>query len=207
MGPMECYNALLAQKVTGELGKRNMEGTYCKTKEDALKKVLEMIPKESLASCGGSATLNEIGLKDALRTKGYNFMDPNDAQGAAAKDEAAHRALAAEYFLTGCNAIAATGELVNMDGYGNRVAPIIFGPKHVIVVAGINKVAPSLDAAIERAKTIAAPLILLRFKQDYASYDELMQAAEGACSQTVITRFSTMKGRIKVILVGEELGY
>lgn len=207
MEPIECYNALLAQKVIRELERRNMEGFYYNTKEDALKKVLDMIPKESLVSCGGSATLGEIGLKSALKAGGYNFLDPNDTQGAASKDQAAHRALEAEYYLMGCNAIAATGELVNADGYGNRVASLIFGPKNVIVIAGINKISCSLDAAVERLKTTAAPLILLHFKRDYTTYDGLVQAAEAACSQTVITRFSAAKGRIKVVLVGEQLGY
>ncbi|MEI6101445.1 MAG: lactate utilization protein [Eubacteriales bacterium] len=207
MEPNECYNTLMAEKVIAEICKRNMDGFYCETKEDALKKVLEMIPKESMVSCGGSATLNEIGLRAALQNGGYNFLDPNGVQGGAAKDQIAHQALGADYFLMGCNAIAATGELVNIDGYGNRVAALIFGPKNVIVIAGINKVAPNLDAAILRAKTVAAPLTMLIFKKDYSSYDELMLAAECACSQTVITRFSVTKGRIKVILVKERLGF
>ena len=105
------------------------------------------------------------------------------------------------------NAIAATGELVNADGYGNRVAALIFGPKNVIVIAGINKVEPSLDAAILRTKNYTASMIMLKFKQDYSSFDELSEAAEMAGSHLVITSKSAVKGRIKVILVGESLGF
>lgn len=207
MKPKECYHALLAQKLIQELCKRNMEGFYCETKEEALKKVLEMIPKDSMVSCGGSATLHEIGVQAALKKEGYHFLDPNDAQGAPAMDQVAHQALGADYYLMSTNAISATGELVNIDGYGNRVAALIFGPKNVIVIAGLNKAEPNLDAALLRAKSYAAPMILLKWKQDYASYEELTKAAEGACSHIVVTGMSTTKGRIKVILVGECLGY
>ncbi len=207
MKPKECYHALLTQKLLEELKKRNMEGFYCETKEDAVKKVLELIPKDSMVSCGGSATLHEIGLRAALKNGEYNFLDPDDAQGATAKDRVAHQALSADYYLMSSNAIAATGELVNIDGYGNRVASLIFGPKNVIVIAGVNKVEPNLDAAILRAKKYAAPITLLIFKKDYSTFDELSKAAEGACAQLVITGMSMTKGRIKVILVGESLGF
>ncbi|ACV63886.1 protein of unknown function DUF1121 [Desulfofarcimen acetoxidans DSM 771] len=202
----ECYNALLAQKIIEKLKKRNMEGFYCETKEDALKKVLEMIPKNSMVSCGGSATLDEIGLRVALKKEGYNFLDPKDAQGAKAMDKVAHEALKADYFLMSSNAISATGELVNIDGYGNRVAALIFGPKNVLVIAGLNKVEPNLEAAILRAKTVAAPLTMMIFKHDYPSFDEVSKASEGGSSHLVITSKSATK-RITVILVGESLGF
>lgn len=205
--PVEIYNALLAQKLIEELNKRNMEGFYCKTKKDALAKVHELIPKESTVSCGGSATLREIGLRKALKDEGFNFLDPDDAQGGASKEKVAHQALGVDYYLMSTNAIAASGELVNMDGIGNRAAALMFGPKNVIVIAGLNKVEPNLDAAILRAKNRAAMMTLLLFKQDYPSYDELARAAESAYSQLVITARSIFKGRIKVILVGESLGY
>lgn len=205
--PQKVYNDLLAQKLIEELQKRNMEAFYCETKEEAVKKALEIIPKDSLISCGGSATLKEIGLPAALKNNGYNFLDPNDVKGTKEMDKVAHQALGADYFLMGSNAISSTGELVNIDGYGNRVAALIFGPKNVVVIAGLNKVEPNLDAAILRAKTYAARMIMLKFKQDYSSFDELSKVAEGGCSQLVITSFSMTKGRIKVILVGENLGF
>lgn len=205
--PKACYQALLAQKLIEEFGRRQIDGFYCETKEAAVKKVLEMIPKESMVSCGGSATLREMGLRTALKSRGYNFLDPDDAQSGLAKEKIAHQALSTDYYLMSSNAISATGELVNLDGIGNRVAALAFGPKYVIVIAGLNKVAPNLEAAILRAKTLAAPHTVMLFKQDYASFDELSQDSAEAWSHLVITSKSTFKGRIKVILVGESLGY
>ena len=105
------------------------------------------------------------------------------------------------------NAISESGELVNVDGYGNRVASLIFGPKNVIIIAGLNKVVPNLDMAILRTKTYASQMILLKLKQNYSTFEELSKVSEGVGSQFVITSMSSKKGRIKVILVGENLGF
>lgn len=207
MNPKECYNILLAQKLIQEFQKRKMEGFYCKTKEDALKKVLHLIPKDSIVFCGSSATLTEIGLHTSLKNGDYNFLDPDNSQNAMEKDKIAHEALGADYYLMSANAISITGELVNIDGYGNRVAALSFGPKNVIVIAGLNKVAPDLDAAILRAKTYAAPITTLFFDEDYSTFDELSKASERIYSQLVITSKSIIKDRIKIILVGECLGF
>ena len=207
MTPKQRYNALLSQRIIEEFAKRNMEGYYCETKEDALKKALELIPKELVVSCGGSATLYEIGLIDALKNEGYNFLDPNGVKGAGEMDKIAHQALSADYFLTGTNAVTEGGELVNADGYGNRVSALIFGPKNVIVIAGLNKVEPDLDTAILRVKRTAARMIILKFNKDDPTFDEIDNTAKGAVNQLVITSGSAVKGRIKVILVGESLGF
>jgi L-lactate utilization protein LutB len=207
MTEIQCYNALLAQKLIAEFEKRNLEGYYCETKQDALRKTLELVPKDALISCGGSATLYNMGLREALRSEGYNFLDPNGVSDVAEKDKIAHQALNADYFLMSSNAITEQGELVNADGYGNRVSALIFGPKNVIVIAGLNKVVSNLDAAIERTKKYAARMILLKFKKEYPDFDKLDEAAKGALGQLVITSKSAVKGRIKVILVGESIGF
>jgi hypothetical protein len=205
--PNHIYNALLSQTIIDEFQKRNLEGYYCETKEGALKKVLELIPKGAVVSCGGSSTLYEVGIIDALKNEGYNFLDPNSVIDAGEMDKIAHQALSADYFLMGANAITETGELVNADGYGNRVSALIFGPKNVIIVAGLNKVEPDLDAAIHRVRKTAARMIMLKFSKGYRTFGELDTAAEEAVSQIVITCKSAVKGRIKVILVGENLGF
>lgn len=148
-----------------------------------------------------------IRVARSAEKEGYNFLDPDDAKGGTAKAEVAHQAMSADYYLMSANAIAVTGEIVNLDGIGNRVAALGFGPKNVIIIAGLNKVTPSLEAAIERAKTIASPHTLLLFNQDYASYDNLREAAEKSYSHMVVTGTSVPKGRIKVLLVGENLGF
>jgi L-lactate utilization protein LutB len=205
--PRKCYKNLLAEKLLRELTRRNFEPFFCVSKEEAVKMVLDTIPSNSTVSCGGSATLRELGLHEVLKTEGYNFLDPDDAQGGAAKAEIAHQAMNADYYLMSANAIAVTGEIVNLDGIGNRVAALGFGPKNVIIIAGLNKVTPTLEAAIERAKTVAAPHTLLLFNQEYPSYDLLLEAAEKSYSHLVVTGMSVLKGRIKVLIVGENLGY
>lgn len=183
-----------------------MEGYYCQTKAEALKKVLEIVPKGAVVSYGGSVTLQEIGAREAFDNGDYHFLDPNAVVAAKEKERIAHEALNADYYLMSSNAISMTGELVNADGIGNRVAALAFGPKHVVIVAGMNKVEPNLESAILRVKTQAAQKCLLLYKQDYSSFDELCQAANGIISQLVITSMTNFKGRIKIILVGENLG-
>lgn len=207
MNVKECYNRLLARKLVEELAKRNLEGYYCENKEQALAQALKIIPEDSFVACGGSVTLDEIGLRTALKHGRYNFLDPKDAQGVSAMQEAARAALSADYFLMSVNAITETGELVSADGIGNRVAALIFGPKHVIVIAGLNKVEPNLEAAVLRVKNRAAQMGCMAYKQDYPSFDDLAKAAADSCSQLVIISKSVFKGRIKVILVGEDLGW
>ena len=207
MTSTQIYNKLLAEKLVAQFEKRNLEGFYCETKEAALEKILELIPKDALTSCGGSVTLYEIGLREAFKNEGYNFLDPNSVISAAEMDKVAHKALNADYFLMSSNAITEQGELVNADGYGNRISALIFGPKNVIVIAGLNKVVPDLDMAMQRVKKYASRMILLKFKNDYQNLDDLDKAAESAVGQLVITKMSTVKGRIKVILVGENLGF
>jgi hypothetical protein len=183
MTPKQSYNAFLAQKVIKEFKSRNIQGFYYDTKEEALKKVFEIIPEGSVVSWGGSLTLNEIGLIDSLKKGKYNILDPNAATGGIEKDKIAHQALNSDYYLMSANAISASGELVNIDGIGNRVASLIFGPK-------------------------SAPLTVLSYKKsEVASFEELLKKAEGSGSQLVITTMSTFKDRIKVILVVESLGF
>jgi L-lactate utilization protein LutB len=203
----QVYNALLAQEVIKNLDARNIEGYYFETMQEAMREISEMVPTGSVISCGGSATLQEIDLRNVLKNEDYVFLDPNDVTGGAAKDDIAHRALASDYYFMSANAIARTGELVNIDGYGNRTAALIFGPKNVIVIAGMNKVEMTLESAVQRAETVAAPKTLLIFKKDYATYDDLRKAAEAGQGQLVITKRAAIKGRIKVMLVGEDLGY
>lgn len=198
----------MAQKVIKELSNRNMQGFYYETKEEALKKALEIVPKGSVVSWGGSSTLLEIGLLDSLKNGEYTVLDPNAPHGGAEKAKIAHQALNSDYYLMSANAISASGELVNVDGIGNRTAALIFGPKNVIVIAGINKVEQNLDCAILRAKTKAASLVTLRYSQgEISSFEDLLNKAQLSGSQLVITTMSTFKDRIKVILIGECLGF
>ena len=120
-------------------------------------------------------------------------------------------ALSADYFLTSANGVSEDGQLVNVDGNGNRVAAIVFGPKYVIVVAGMNKVVRTAEDAMVRARTVAAPLNQQRFLKNtpctLTGVCGDCKSPECICNQLLTTRNCRPAGRIKVILVGEELGY
>ncbi|MDR0879128.1 MAG: lactate utilization protein [Clostridioides sp.] len=207
MKPKQLFNRLLADKLIASFKLRNIEGFYYETREEAMTNILAMIPKESVVGYGGSETLKELNMFETLKSNGYTLLDATAAVSAEHMDDIARRSTTADYYLMSTNAISANGQLVNVDGYGNRVASLIYGPKNVIVVAGMNKVEPNLDAAISRVKTHAAPITALMFKDDYRSYDELLTFAQSICGQMVVTSASMTPGRIKVVLIGEELGF
>lgn len=202
----QTYNALLAQKLIEEFSKRNMEAFYCTTKADALAQCLSMLQKGDTVANGGSKTLYDIGLIDALKGGDYRYLNARDAEGPGAREQLAREALLSDCYFMSANAICETGEIVNIDGIGNRTAALLYGPKRVVIVVGLNKVEPTLKAAILRAKTHASRLCLLQFSKEYASFDALCAKAEEAGSHLLITRKSVMPGRVKILLVGEALG-
>lgn len=202
---------LIAEKVIKNLERRNLEGYSAETKEDACKLALSLIPEGSSVGWGGSISVDEIGLKDALKNGSYTCIDRDSAKDPAERKALMKKCLTADVFLMGTNAISEDGQLVNIDGGGNRVAALCYGPDSVIVIAGINKLVRSLDDAISRARTYAAPVNAQRFNSETACHktgscgDCNMSGC--ICSQMVITRNSLPKGRIKVILVNEDLGF
>ena len=197
-------------RVAAALHKRNMEGYYCSTADEAVEKVLELIPAGDVVSWGGVATVDELGIKERLRHRGQPVIDRDTARIPEERMAMLHQALTCDTFLMSSNAISEDGQLVNIDGMGNRVAALCFGPKQVIVVAGMNKVAADLDGAIARARHIAAPANAQRFNGKTPCSANGQCAActspDCICAQMVVTRFCKVPGRIKVVLVGEELG-
>ena len=197
-------------RVAAALKKRNMEAYYCSTADEAVEKVLELIPAGDVVSWGGVATVDELGIKERLRHRGQPVIDRDTARTPEERMAMLHQALTCDTFLMSSNAISEDGQLVNIDGMGNRVAALCFGPKQVIVVAGMNKVAGDLNAAIARARNVAAPANAQRFniKTPCAVNGQCgdCTSPDCICAQMVITRFSKIKGRIKVVLVGEDLG-
>lgn len=204
-------NAALGQSLVAKMEKRGFDAYYCADKEAALTKALELIPETDVVSWGGSSTIAEIGLQQVVQ-KRNPVIDRDTAKNAEEKMELMRKALLCDTFIMSSNAISADGQLVNIDGNGNRVAALIFGPKQVIVIAGLNKVAGSLDAAIDRARNVAAPINAQRFTGLATPCYKLghcadCQSPESICAQVVITRRSRTAGRIKIILVGEPLGF
>lgn len=193
------------------LQKRHFDAYYCATKEEALAKALELIPGGSKVGWGGAYSAIQIGLPQALNEGNYNTIDRDKCATPEEKQKAARDCLDADFFLTGANGLSMDGQMVNIDGNGNRVAAIIYGPKNVLVIAGMNKVCDSLEAAVERARTVAAPMNQQRFQgktpctATAACADCLSENC--ICNQIVITRNCRPAGRIKFILVGEDLGF
>ena len=196
--------------VVEAMKKRGFEAYYVSTAEEAREKALELIPEGSTVSWGGSATIDQIGLKHAVIEGGYKVINRDAAETPEERTELMRKALICDVFLMSANAVSEDGQLVNIDGNGNRVAALCYGPKEVIVVAGMNKVAGNLEEAYARARKFAAPVNAQRFNLATPCGKTGLCAdclsPECICSQIVVTRRSS-GGRIKVILVGEELGF
>ena len=208
--PKQLYYEKRGQVLVKNLQARHFDAFYCANKEEALKKALELIPEGSSVGWGGAMTCEQIGLMEALKAGNYRAMDRSLAKSPEERDQMMREMLLADVFLTGANGLSMDGQMVNIDGTGNRVAAIIYGPKSVIVVAGMNKVMDNLEDAMQRARTVAAPLNQQRFQLPNPC------TATGSCgncknetcicNQIIITRNCRPQGRIKFVLVGEDLG-
>lgn len=188
-----------------------MEAYFVKTKEEALKKALELIPEGSSISWGGTVSAKEIGLLDAVHEGNYEVYDREEAQTPELKNEIAHKALDCDFFIGSTNALAENGVMVNIDGNANRVAAFAFGPKNVLLIVGMNKVVKSEEDAMSRARNEAAPINAQRFGLDTPCSKNGMcydcKSPDCICCQILITRYSRAAKRIKVILVDENLGF
>lgn len=211
MNVREMRNEVLANRVVKNLESRNMEAYFVKTKEEALKKALELIPEGSSISWGGTASAKEIGLLDAVHERNYEVYDREEAQTPELKNEIAHKALDCDFFIGSTNALAENGVMINIDGNANRVAAFAFGPKNVLLIVGMNKVVKSEEDAMSRARNEAAPINAQRFGLDTPCSKNGMcydcKSPDCICCQILITRYSRVAKRIKVILVDENLGF
>ena len=208
----QTYYEALAKTIIKNLAKRRMEGYYCATAAEAKEKVLSMIAPGTEVAFGGAMTLNESGILAALRERtDITLLDRDAAKTPEEAGKIYRQAFSADTYLTSTNAITMDGELINIDGRGNRVAALIFGPGQVIVVAGMNKVATDEAAGLARVRNVAAPANCIRLgKTTPCTVTGRCGDCFGdasICSQIVVTRRSSELNRIKVILVGEELGY
>ena len=208
---MQTRNKLLAEKVIKGLESRNMSGYYAETKEEALKKALELIPEGSTIGWGGSVSVNEIGLREAVCNGNYIIYNRDLAPTPEEKRATEVKIFGADYFLCSSNAITEDGILVNIDGNSNRVAAIAYGPSHVIMIVGMNKVAKDVDAALCRARNIAAPINAQRFPLDVPCKTTgscaNCKSRDTICCEFLVTRYSRHADRIHVILVNEDLGF
>lgn len=200
-----------AQSIIKWLEKRNMEGYYFETKEDAVKAALEMMPAGSVVSWGGTVTLTESGMMDALKAGNYQLIDRAVAQTPQEAREIFAKTVMADYYFMSTNAITTKGELVNIDGNANRVACLCHGPAHVMMLVGMNKVAADVESAIKRIRTYACPANATRLNRNTPCKNAGICGEclldDCFCNEIVITRRSGHTGRIKVFLIGESLGF
>lgn len=184
--------------------KRNINCYFVQNKKEALKKALDLIPENASIGFGGSTTLEQVGILDILREKeNINLLDRTKAKDADGAGVIYRQIFSSDVFLSSANAITQQGQIVNVDGRGNRTAAIIFGPKKVIIIAGKNKIVSDLDAAFERIKKIALPMNFKKLQKSPKN----QWTKENMWGQVSIIERQADKDRMHVIIVGEDLGY
>ena len=204
-------NKLLGERVIRGLESRNMEGFYAESKEEALKIALDLIPEESTVAWGGSMSIAEIGLKKAICEGNYREYNRDLAKDREEKRKIEIATYDCDYFLTSANAITEDGVMVNIDGFANRVSAIAAGPRNVIMIVGMNKVVKDVDDAMSRARNEAAPINAQRFGINTPCVKNgscfNCKSDDCICAEILVTRFSRIKNRFKIILVDEPLGF
>ncbi|MCR5284578.1 MAG: lactate utilization protein [Treponema sp.] len=200
-----------AQTIIKNLQTRKMEGYYCESAGDAKRKLAELLSGSvKSVAYGGSMTIDDNGFKSVVEENGHELIVRENYKSPEEVKELKSKQVNADVFLMSTNAITLDGELINIDGRGNRVSFLIYGPESVIVIAGMNKVVANVEDGLRRVRNIATPpnCIRLNKKTPCSVTGKCGNCfTESICSQFVITRMSMIPGRIKVILVGEELGY
>ncbi|VBB08157.1 Hypothetical protein LUCI_3422 [Lucifera butyrica] len=210
--PILWYREKRVERTISCLEKHNILGFYVKDENELLKKVKELIKEDSVVGVGDSMTLFETGVIDLLRNGKYRFLDKyKDGITREEKDQLYRNIFSADTFLSSTNALTEEGELFNIDGNGSRVAPMIYGPRQVIIVAGINKIVKNIEEAEKRVRNYTAPLDAKRLNKKTPcvslGYCIDCKSEERICNSFVTIKRQFINGRIKVIIVGKELGY
>lgn len=207
-----------SQELTKRLGENNISASYVKNSSEAFEKVMSMIPEGSVVGFGDSLTLKQIGVLEALEKGNYTFLNPWKAGITVQENiKLKKRALTSDVFLTGTNALTLDGKIVNVDGHGNRVAAMLFGPNKVIIVAGVNKIVANLEEALKKIRDKTAPLNVKRHPEfepmppcGITGVCTDCSSPWRICNKTVIIEREydndKYKPIITVIIVGEELG-
>lgn len=207
----EMRNEVLSARVIKGLESRNMEGHYVKTKEEAVKKALELMPKGSTLSWGGTQSISECGLKDAVYGADYILYDRDVVDSPEEKRQIMLKAFDCDFYIGSVNAMTEDGVFVNVDGNANRVAAYAYGPRNLLLVVGMNKIVKTEADALSRARNEAAPINTQRLGikapcvEKGTCFD--CKSSDCICCQIMTTRFSRIPKRVKVILVDEELGF
>ena len=198
-----------------ELARRNIEMQFCETGKEARELVLARIPEGATIMNGGSETLKQIGVFDALKHGPYHFLRPKVAaeNDPVLRVTARRRAGIADIVIGGINAITASGEILNSDGSGNRVASYAYGAGKLILVAGVNKIVPDIGAAFERMRNVAAREECLHLGANTPCAvtgrcdNDACRGPQRQCGKVLIIENEKIRGRICVVMIGETLGY
>ena len=207
------WNEKTAKGIIENLKKRRMEGSYAATAEGAKEEILAAIPEGASVFRGGSMTSVGMGLwEDMARLPGVEVIDPYRPELSPEEGlQARRRGLTADVMIASSNAVTLDGKLVNLDGMGNRVAAMIFGPVKVILAVGMNKVAPDLETAMARVKHYAAPVNSIRLGLKTPCVEKGLctdcRSPQRICNMWSIIEGHMTEGRIHVKLIGEDLGY
>ena len=203
--------AATAGTIIKHLQRANMEGYYCETSKDAVELVRKLVPQGATIAWGGTETFKETGVKAALEADGHPMIDRSKAQTPEEMRDILLKHYASDCFFMSANAITRKGELVNIDGNSNRLSCLLFGPKQVYVLVGMNKVVEDVDAGVKRIRTMACPPNAARLHTgtpcETAGVCGKCHDKGCMCCNLVVTRHSRHSGRIKVILIAENLGF
>lgn len=200
-----------AETLAKSFKKRGMECYYCPDAATAKEQILSLIPKGSSVSWGGSESMEEAGVIQAIKTEDYQAIDRKSASTPEEARALYGKIVCSDYFLTSTNAFTKDGELINIDGAANRVACIAHGPANVIILASMDKMCASVEDAVRRVRTLASPPNAVRVGVNTPCAKTGVCAdclsPDCICCQILVTRYSKIPGRIKVVLCGEKLGF
>lgn len=199
-------------KTIDSMKKNNINGYIVKSKEELIKKVEEIVEPKSKVSCGGSMTLFESGIIDHLRSGRYEFLD-RYKEGITQNElkDIYRQAFYCDAYFSSSNAITEDGQIYNVDGNGNRVAAMLFGPSKVIIIVGVNKIVSTLDDAIKRNRELSAPANAKRLNKvtpcTKVGYCMDCNSEERICNEYTVIKKQSDKDRMHVIFINENLGY
>ncbi|WP_426711283.1 lactate utilization protein [Cetobacterium sp. SF1] len=213
---MENIKKILRRKEAANiidiLNNKGYKAIYADSLKEAKDIILNLIPKNSSIGLGGSVTINELDIIDTFRNEEYNLYDRYNQPDWPTTLECMRQALLADYFLTSTNAITKNGELIQVDSGGNRVASLVYGPRNVIVITGVNKLVENLEEGLNRIKNHVGPLNSKRINHktpcNLTGICENCSTKQRICNFTSIIRHGERMGkRITVIVISEEVGY
>ena len=208
---MQKRKEQLAQATITQLRRRGFEAEWFDTAAQAREAALQLLPEGCTVAWGGSATIREMGLTQAVHAGNWTAIDRDLARTPEERADLHRRGLLSDWYLMSANAISAEGVLVNIDGTGNRLAALCYGPRQILVLCSADKILPTTEAAIGRARNTAAPANALRFGgKPPCAADGLCHnclSPDCICSQLLLTRACRPAGRIHVFLIGETLGF